>query len=124
MIHALNGMKFSCVGYKWRIIALFTSIFDTPRYSVAGKLSGRTRLYARFCKTAHPKLLVIINQPFLQSDVFGVEFKPRIPLTPFSWHIAILTRMPASAMTKYALLVLLRTCIIFFINNRILDLIR
>lgn len=46
----------------------------------------------------------------------------RIPLTPLTWHIAILTRMPVSAMTKYALLVpALRMRVILFRNDRILE---
>lgn len=44
-----------------------------------GKLSGTKSPWFR---------TVIINQPFLRDNVFGVGFKPRIPLTPLAWRFA------------------------------------
>lgn len=57
----------------------------------------------RFDKIVHPgpARAVVINQPFLRDNVFGVEFKPRIPLTPPTWRLAIFAGLRASSMTKY-----------------------
>jgi len=76
---------------RWRIMALFTSIFDTARYSIAAKLSGAGALLpfpslpiVRATlprKTASPGLPVIINQAFLRPDAFAVDRpEPRNPV--------------------------------------------
>ena len=102
-------VRFNCSGVKLDGSSKIFSEVNSPALTIALRggekiLAGREeqanyqagRDCTRSDKIAHPGP-VVINQPFLRDNVFGVEFKPRIPLTPthlaschFHWTVRII----------------------------------
>jgi len=104
MIHGSAEARLSRLPAMAGIMALFTSILDTARYSIAAKLSEgggggaqphpappplapSSRLYARprRAKPRLPRLPVVINQAFFGISLSAGALEPRNPApSPFS----------------------------------------